>query len=155
MMKSYPLLLRKFISDKVKLTSLVEIVDKFQQDKTGKARISADASVYQKIWKLCQQQLNIPDVAEDEVNKEYADETNRDAVMKAAAKLIACDVVPKEYLASGISYHFMMHGANVAVRNYIWLTYELPRICQFVRRVHVVKSLSFKHASCSDKYLNS
>lgn len=36
------------------------------------------------------------DEAEDEdVNKEYAVETNRDAVMIAAAKLIANDVVPK------------------------------------------------------------
>jgi len=38
----------------------------------------------------------ILDEAEDEdVNKEYAVETNRDVVMIAAAKLIANDVVPK------------------------------------------------------------
>lgn len=38
----------------------------------------------------------IADETEDEdVNKEYAEETNRDAVMIAAAKLVATDTVPK------------------------------------------------------------
>lgn len=38
----------------------------------------------------------IADETEDEdVNKEYIEETNRDAVMIAAAKLIASDTVPK------------------------------------------------------------
>ncbi|XP_027352441.1 sister-chromatid cohesion protein 3 isoform X2 [Abrus precatorius] len=74
-----------------------------------------DTKVLQKFWELCQQQLNISDEAEDEdVNKEFAEETNRDAVMIAAAKLIASDVVPKEYLASEIISHFVMHGASVA-----------------------------------------
>ncbi|KAJ1392728.1 Stromalin conservative domain [Sesbania bispinosa] len=74
-----------------------------------------DANVLQKFWELCQQQLNISDEAEDEdVNKEYTEETNRDAVMIAAAKLITCDAVPKEYLASEMISHFVMHGTSVA-----------------------------------------
>ncbi|KAG2406635.1 Sister-chromatid cohesion protein [Vigna angularis] len=73
-----------------------------------------DAIMLRKFWELCQQQLNISDEAEDEdVNKEYAVETNRDAVMIAAAKLIANDVVPKEDLASEIISHFVMHGTSV------------------------------------------
>ncbi|KAK7378918.1 hypothetical protein VNO80_04367 [Phaseolus coccineus] len=73
-----------------------------------------DAIVLRKFWELCQQQLNILDEAEDEdVNKEYAGETNRDTVMIAAAKLIANDVVPKEDLASEIISHFVMHGTSV------------------------------------------
>lgn len=32
---------------------------------------------------------------DEEVNKEYVEETNRDAVMIAAAKLVAGDAVPK------------------------------------------------------------
>ena len=38
----------------------------------------------------------VTDETEDEdVNKEYIEETNRDAVMIAAAKLVASDAVPK------------------------------------------------------------
>lgn len=74
-----------------------------------------DAHMLQKFWELCRQQLNNSDEAEDEdVNKEYTDETNRDNVMIAAAKLIAGDVVPKEYLAPEIISHFVMHGTSVA-----------------------------------------
>ncbi|KAL4603123.1 hypothetical protein ACB092_10G103000 [Castanea dentata] len=74
-----------------------------------------DASILQKFWKLCEQQLNISDETEDEdVNKEYIEETNRDAVMIAAAKLVAGDAVPKEYLGPEIISHFVMHGTGVA-----------------------------------------
>ncbi|KAK9281795.1 hypothetical protein L1049_004701 [Liquidambar formosana] len=74
-----------------------------------------EASVLEKFWKLCEQQLNISDeTEEDDVNKEYVEETNRDAVMIAAAKLVASDVVPKDYLGPEIISHFVMHGASVA-----------------------------------------
>ncbi|KAK7845117.1 sister-chromatid cohesion protein 3, partial [Quercus suber] len=74
-----------------------------------------DISILQKFWKLCEQQLNISDETEDEdVNKEYIEETNRDAVMIAAAKLVAGDAVPKEYLGPEIISHFVMHGTGVA-----------------------------------------
>lgn len=74
-----------------------------------------DFSVLQKFWILCERQLNISDETEDdEINKEYVEETNRDAVMISAAKLIANDTVPKEYLAPEIISHFVMHGIGVA-----------------------------------------
>ncbi|EEF41668.1 sister-chromatid cohesion protein 3 isoform X2 [Ricinus communis] len=74
-----------------------------------------DTSVVQKFWELCEQQLNISDETDDEdTNKEYIEETNRDAVMIAAAKLIASDTVSKESLAPGIISHFVMHGTSVA-----------------------------------------
>lgn len=51
--------------------------------------------------------LLISDEAEDEdVNKEYTEETNRDHVMIAAAKLIAEDVVPK------VNYLFLRSRDN-------------------------------------------
>ncbi|KAH7577462.1 hypothetical protein JRO89_XS01G0253900 [Xanthoceras sorbifolium] len=87
----------------------------FSSTKIEKLGYCPDAHVLQKFWKLCEQQLNISDETEDEdVNKEYVEETNRDAVMIAAAKLIATDAVPKEYLGPEIISHFVMHGANVA-----------------------------------------
>ncbi|KAK7337377.1 hypothetical protein VNO77_17946 [Canavalia gladiata] len=87
----------------------------FNNTKLERLRYQPDANVVQKFWELCQQQLNISDEAEDEdVNKEYAEETNRDAVMIAVGKLIANGVVPKEYLASEIISHFVMHGTSVA-----------------------------------------
>ncbi|KAF2314941.1 hypothetical protein GH714_037231 [Hevea brasiliensis] len=56
-----------------------------------------------------------PDETEDEdSNKEYIEETNRDAVMIAAAKLVATDTVSKESLAPEIISHFVMHGTSVA-----------------------------------------
>ncbi|KAK1561092.1 hypothetical protein Q3G72_034335 [Acer saccharum] len=86
----------------------------FSSTKIEKIGYCPDAHVLQKFWKLCEQQLNISDETEDEdVNKEYVEETNRDAVMIAAAKLIATDVVPKEYLGPEIISHFVMHGTNV------------------------------------------
>ncbi|KAL5793037.1 hypothetical protein ACOSP7_001631 [Xanthoceras sorbifolium] len=87
----------------------------FSSTKIEKLGYCPDAHVLQKFWKLCEQQLNISDETEDEdVNKEYVEETNRDAVMIAAAKLIATDAVPKEYLGPEIISHFVNHGANVA-----------------------------------------
>ncbi|XAR61268.1 hypothetical protein NMG60_11034916 [Bertholletia excelsa] len=72
-------------------------------------------SVLQSFWRLCELQLNISDEAEDEdVQREYIEETNRDAVMIAAAKLVASDTVPKEYLGPQIISHFVMHGTSVA-----------------------------------------
>ncbi|KAB1203030.1 Sister-chromatid cohesion protein 3 [Morella rubra] len=70
---------------------------------------------------FCRENVNsscfmfLADETEDEdVNKEYIEETNRDAVMIAAAKLVAGDAVPKEYLGPEIISHFMMHGTGVA-----------------------------------------
>lgn len=74
-----------------------------------------DTSVLQRFWKLCEQQLNISDETEDEeTNKEYIEETNRDAVMIASAKLVVSSAVPREYLTPEIISHFVMHGTSVA-----------------------------------------
>ncbi|XVF73244.1 hypothetical protein PTKIN_Ptkin12aG0185900 [Pterospermum kingtungense] len=73
-----------------------------------------NASILQKFWRLCEQQLKISDETEDEdVSKEYI-EVTRDAAMVAAAKLIASDTVPKDYLAPEIISHFVMHGAGIS-----------------------------------------
>lgn len=37
----------------------------------------------------------IDETEDDDANKEYIEETNRDAVMIAAAKLVTTDTVPK------------------------------------------------------------
>ncbi|XP_020192435.1 sister-chromatid cohesion protein 3 [Aegilops tauschii subsp. strangulata] len=67
----------------------------------------------QKFWKLCEQQLNISDDTEDEdANEEYIEDTNRDAVMIAAAKLLLADTVSKDYLGPEIVSHYVSHGAS-------------------------------------------
>ncbi|KAL1351079.1 hypothetical protein HN51_015054 [Arachis hypogaea] len=94
----------------------------FSKTKLEKLGYAPSADMLQKFWELCQQQLNVSDEMEEEdVNREYAEELNRDAVMLAAGKLIANDVVSKEYLASEIISHYVMHGASVAeiVKNLI------------------------------------
>ncbi|XP_071738287.1 sister-chromatid cohesion protein 3-like isoform X3 [Rutidosis leptorrhynchoides] len=74
-----------------------------------------EVSTLRKFWKLCEQQLDISDETEDDDgNKEYVEETNRDAVMVAATKLVANGAIPKEYLAPDIISHYVMHGASVA-----------------------------------------
>ncbi|KAI6674695.1 hypothetical protein NL676_002601 [Syzygium grande] len=74
-----------------------------------------DASLCQKFWKLCEQQLDITDETEDEdMDNEYVEETNRDAVIIAAAKLVASDTVSKDDLGSDIISHYVMHGTGVA-----------------------------------------
>lgn len=89
--------------------------ENFAKTKLERLGYQPSADVLQKFWELCQQQLNTSDETEDEyMNREYVEETNRDAVMIAAAKLIANDVVPKEYLASEIISHYVMHGTSVA-----------------------------------------
>ncbi|CAL5389986.1 unnamed protein product [Camellia sinensis] len=49
-----------------------------------------------------------------DIHKEYVEETNRQAIMIAAAKLIANDIVPEDYLGPEIVSHFVMHGTSVA-----------------------------------------
>lgn len=74
-----------------------------------------DASILKKFWNLCVQQLSISDETEDEyANREYIEEANREAVIIAAAKLVANDVGSKEYLGPEIISRFLIHGTSVA-----------------------------------------
>ncbi|KAM1228986.1 hypothetical protein ACFX13_008223 [Malus domestica] len=74
-----------------------------------------DASILKKFWNLCVQQLSISDETEDEyANREYIEEANREAVIIAAAKLVANDVGSKEYLGPEIISRFLIHGSSVA-----------------------------------------
>ncbi|KAG9457523.1 hypothetical protein H6P81_002031 [Aristolochia fimbriata] len=76
---------------------------------------SPNAAIIKKFWKVCEQRLDIADETEDEdMNEEYIEETNREAVMISAAKLVATNTVPKDYLGSEIVSHFVMHGTNIA-----------------------------------------
>ncbi|KAF7818257.1 sister-chromatid cohesion protein 3 [Senna tora] len=89
--------------------------ENFAKTNLDRLKYQPDSDVLQKFWELCQQQFNTSDETEDEdVNREYAEETNRDAVMIAAAKLIASDAVPKDYLAPEIISHYVMHGTSMA-----------------------------------------
>ncbi|KAK1277265.1 hypothetical protein QJS04_geneDACA003332 [Acorus gramineus] len=75
---------------------------------------SPDISTLKNFWRLCEQQLNISDETDDEnANEDYIEDTNRDAVMIAAAKLVSGDVVPKDYLGPEIVSHFALHGTSV------------------------------------------
>ncbi|XP_038682108.1 sister-chromatid cohesion protein 3 isoform X2 [Tripterygium wilfordii] len=87
----------------------------FSATKLEKLGYYPDAAMLEKFWKLCELQLNVSDETEDEdVNREYIEESNRDAIMIAAAKLVANDTVSQEYLGPEIISHFVMHGASVS-----------------------------------------
>nr|GMD25037.1 sister-chromatid cohesion protein 3 [Ipomoea batatas] len=75
-----------------------------------------DNSILQKFWHVCEKQLHMSDETEDDdTNREYVEETNRDAVIIAASKLVAVDAVPKEYLGGAeIISHFVSHGSSVS-----------------------------------------
>ncbi|RVW21247.1 Sister-chromatid cohesion protein 3 [Vitis vinifera] len=150
---------------------------KFSSTKLESLGYCPDSSVLQKFWKLCEQQLNISggtyqqdliwtcscnhnkmksnsqnspgyETEEDDVNQEYVEETNRDAVMIAAAMWLllmwflrpyatcwvavlcyefdyfTCNyakIVKTEYLGPEIISHFVMHGTSIAeiVKNLI------------------------------------
>uniref|UniRef100_A0A2N9GJR5 SCD domain-containing protein n=1 Tax=Fagus sylvatica TaxID=28930 RepID=A0A2N9GJR5_FAGSY len=63
----------------------------------------------------------VDETEDEDVNKDYIEEINRDAVMIAAAKMVIIDAVPKEFLGPEIISHFVMHGNGVAeiVKNLI------------------------------------
>nr|GEX95339.1 sister-chromatid cohesion protein 3 [Tanacetum cinerariifolium] len=96
-------------------------------------------STLKNFWKLCEYQLDISDETEDEdAYKEYAEETNRDAIMIAAAKLVSSGAVDKEDLAPDIISHCVMHGATVA---------EVVK--------HLVTGIRKKEADVSDIFLEA
>ncbi|KQJ87493.1 hypothetical protein BRADI_4g11510v3 [Brachypodium distachyon] len=90
----------------------------FKKSKYSSTRLESlgylpQLDVVQKFWKLCAQQLNISDETEDEdANEEYIEDTNRDAVMIAAAKLLLADTISKDYLGPEIVSHYVSHGAS-------------------------------------------
>ncbi|KAE9585307.1 hypothetical protein Lalb_Chr25g0287581 [Lupinus albus] len=89
--------------------------ENFSKTKLERLLYEPNEYVVRKFWELCEQQLNVSEEWEDkDVNREYFEETNRYIVMFAAAKVVAFDAVPKEYLASEIISHFVMHGTTVA-----------------------------------------
>ncbi|MCO5549119.1 hypothetical protein L7F22_002585 [Adiantum nelumboides] len=68
-------------------------------------------------WKLCELRLSAgdDDDEEEDVTDEHLDYLNqKDVVVSAAAKLVAHDIVSKEYLGPEIVSHFVMHGKTVA-----------------------------------------
>ncbi|XP_047258741.1 sister-chromatid cohesion protein 3-like [Capsicum annuum] len=58
--------------------------------------------------------MDTDETEDEDFNREYIEETNRDAVIIAVGKLVAVDAVPKEYLAPEIVSHLAMHGTNVS-----------------------------------------
>ncbi|KAJ0258076.1 Sister-chromatid cohesion protein 3 [Hirschfeldia incana] len=73
-----------------------------------------ESSILKKFWKLCEEILNTSDETDEEdENKEYVAETNRDVAAIAACKLVTCGVVPKDYLGPEIISHLVMHGPSV------------------------------------------
>ncbi|KAG8067397.1 hypothetical protein GUJ93_ZPchr0005g15585 [Zizania palustris] len=90
----------------------------FKKQKYSSTRLESlgylpQLDVVQNFWKLCEQQLNISDETEDEdANEEYIEDTNRDVVMIAAAKLVLADTVSKDYLGPEVVSHYVSHGAS-------------------------------------------
>ncbi|XP_020599060.1 sister-chromatid cohesion protein 3-like [Phalaenopsis equestris] len=99
---------------------LAEMWNLFKTSKYASTKLESlgycpDLSTVQKFWKLCEQILNISDETEDEfANEEYIEETNKDAVLLAAAKLVINNAVSREYLGSEIISHFVMHGTSTS-----------------------------------------
>ncbi|XP_020597875.1 sister-chromatid cohesion protein 3-like, partial [Phalaenopsis equestris] len=80
---------------------LAEMWNLFKTSKYASTKLESlgycpDLSTVQKFWKLCEQILNISDETEDEfANEEYIEETNKDAVLLAAAKLVINNAVSR------------------------------------------------------------
>ncbi|KAJ7564848.1 hypothetical protein O6H91_02G036400 [Diphasiastrum complanatum] len=70
----------------------------------------------QTFWKLCEQRLLSTDNGneEEDVTDEPAGYLNqKDVIISAAAKLIAHDMVPKDFLGPEIVSHYVLHGKSV------------------------------------------
>ncbi|KAG0449493.1 hypothetical protein HPP92_027340 [Vanilla planifolia] len=77
-----------------------------------------DMSTVNKFWNLCQQILNITDETEDEyANEEYIEESNKDAVLLAAAKLVANDAVSRSYQRC-VEAHLSCSGEVLAGKSF-------------------------------------
>ncbi|CAL9227857.1 unnamed protein product [Arabidopsis halleri] len=73
-----------------------------------------DSVFLEKFWILCAETFSTSDETDEEdENMEYVEETNRDVAVIAACKLVASDVVPKDYLGPEIISHLGMHGPGV------------------------------------------
>ncbi|XP_076919511.1 sister-chromatid cohesion protein 3-like [Bidens hawaiensis] len=87
----------------------------YNSSKAESLGYSPDISRIKKFWMLCEQQLDISDETDDEdANKEYVEESNRDTIMIAATKLVATGAVANDDLAPDIISHYTMHGASAA-----------------------------------------
>ncbi|KFK37551.1 hypothetical protein AALP_AA4G271400 [Arabis alpina] len=86
----------------------------FDSSKLESLGYCPDNVMVQKFWKLCEETFNTSDETDEEdENKEYVEETNRDVAAIAACKLLISDVVPKEYLGPEIISHLAMHGPGI------------------------------------------
>ncbi|KAH0465235.1 hypothetical protein IEQ34_005338 [Dendrobium chrysotoxum] len=99
---------------------LAEMWNLFRKSKYASTTLESlgyypDFSTVEKFWKLCQQILNISDETEEEyANEEYIEETNKDAVLLAASKLVINNAVSRDYLGPEIISHFVMHGTSTS-----------------------------------------
>ncbi|KAJ4779054.1 Cohesin subunit SA-3 [Rhynchospora pubera] len=87
--------------------------DKFFSTKLQCLGYAADLPVVQNFWKLCEGHLISDETKDKEANQEYIEETNKDTVMIAAAKLVATNTIPKGYLGPEIISHFTLHSAII------------------------------------------
>lgn len=99
---------------------LAEMWNLFKESKYASTALdslgySPGPSIVKKFWMLCQQILNISDETEDEyANEEYIEETNKDSVLLAAAKLVINNAVSRDYLGPEIISHFVKHGTSTS-----------------------------------------
>ncbi|KAL3677583.1 hypothetical protein R1sor_027531 [Riccia sorocarpa] len=72
--------------------------------------------VIELFWRLCEHRLAYTDDAEEEVTEgPYAEFLNeKDMIMTAAAKLVAHDMVSKEFLGPKILSHYAQHGKIIS-----------------------------------------
>ncbi|CAN8285719.1 unnamed protein product [Cochlearia groenlandica] len=94
----------------------------FDSSKLDMLGYCPDNVLLKNFWKLCEEILSTSDETDEEnENKEYVEDTNRDVAALAACKLVTNDVVPKDYLGPEIISHFVMHGASVTeiIKNFI------------------------------------
>lgn len=94
-------------------------------------------------WKLCEYRLNAADDddEEEDVTDEHLDYLNqKDVIMSAAAKLIAHEIVPRDFLGPEIVSHFVLHGKTVA---------------ETVKHMLMIMKKSMKNPELSNLYLEA
>lgn len=104
---------------------------------------SPSAEILRSFWKLCEYRLTAADDddEEEDVTDEHLDYLNqKDVIVSAAAKLIAHEIVPREFLGPEIVSHFVMHGKTVA---------------ETIKHMLMILKKNMKNAELSSLYLEA
>ncbi|XP_024538812.1 sister-chromatid cohesion protein 3 isoform X2 [Selaginella moellendorffii] len=91
--------------------------EKLSSTKIERLGFSPSSERLEKFWELCELRLSVPDSDDDDMEVEREEEADyfsqKDIVITSAAKLVAHEMIPKDFIGSEIISHYVLHGKGV------------------------------------------